>query len=123
MGELTESSFLEKLSEVGDLDWIQNAVLLALGGKATIGLMCSLLARAKTTSKNKSIEGNEQRQQEQGGEKEEKRIQDEAKPILVRTNIIYTEFHKKLTFLNVSAWWAKEEKTTWRQRTDKEGEP
>ena len=78
MGELTESSFLEKLSEVGDLDWIQNA----LGGKATIGLMCSLLARAKTTSKNKSIEGNEQRQQEQGGEKEEKHIQDEAKPIL-----------------------------------------
>ena len=89
MGELTESSFLEKLSEVGDLDWIQNAVLLALGGKATIGLMCSLLARAKTTSKNKSIEGNEQRQQEQGGEKEEKHIQDEpilASPLFITMN-------------------------------------
>ena len=125
MGELTESSFLEKLSEVGDLDWIQNAALLVLGGKASIGLIFSLVARAKTTSTNKSIE---QSQQKQGGDKEEKGIQDEAIPILVRTKNIYTDFHLNLTFLNVSAWWGKKAETTWqrqqwRQRTDKEGEP
>ena len=121
MGKLTESSFLEKLSEVGDLDWIQNAALLVLGGKASIGLICSLVARAKTTSTNKSIE---QSQQKQGGDKEEKGIQDEAKPILVRTKNIYTDFHLNLTFLNVSAWWEKKAETTWQRRQRKEkGEP